>query len=142
MAERLRIEYVVAVEGTVRLRPKEVVNARMATGFVEVVAESIQVLNQVHVALPFLVTTADDSKDVPTEEVRLRYRHLDLRRPQMNRNLRLRHSIIKLIRRYLEDVHDFIEVCSFVEGTKAYSCASNAFSCNDYTCFQMKLKGC
>ncbi|KAH9536749.1 hypothetical protein CY35_16G015900 [Sphagnum magellanicum] len=110
MAERLRIEYVVAVEGTVRLRPKEVVNARMATGFVEVVAESIQVLNQVHVALPFLVTTADDSKDVPTEEVRLRYRHLDLRRPQMNRNLRLRHSIIKLIRRYLEDVHDFIEI--------------------------------
>jgi aspartyl-tRNA synthetase len=39
-----------------------------------------------------------------------RYRHLDLRRPQMNRNLRLRHSIIKIIRRYLEDVHDFIEI--------------------------------
>jgi aspartyl-tRNA synthetase len=68
----LHIEYVVAVEGTMCLHPKVVVNAGMATGLVEVVAERIKVLNQVRVALPFLVTTADDSKDVPTEEVGLR----------------------------------------------------------------------
>ncbi|CAK9214508.1 unnamed protein product [Sphagnum troendelagicum] len=95
-AERLHIECVVVVEGTVHLHPKEVVNAWMATGLVEVVAESIKVLNQVRVALPFLVTTADDSKDVPTEE--------------MSTNLRLHHSMIRLIQRYLEDVLYFVQI--------------------------------
>ncbi|KAG0599742.1 hypothetical protein M758_12G175300 [Ceratodon purpureus] len=109
-AEHVRIEYVVAVEGTVRLRPKEVANARMATGSIEIVAESVQVLNKVGLALPFLVTLADDNNEMPSEEVRLRYRHLDLRRTQMNTNLRMRHNIIKLMRRHLEDVHDFIEI--------------------------------
>ncbi|XP_024358431.1 aspartate--tRNA ligase, chloroplastic/mitochondrial [Physcomitrium patens] len=109
-AQHVRVEYVVAVEGTVQLRPKEVANARMATGSIEIIAESLQVLNKVGLALPFLVTLADDNKEMPSEEVRLRYRHLDLRRAQMNTNLRIRHNIIKLMRRHLEDVHDFIEI--------------------------------
>lgn len=106
----MRLEYVVMVEGHVRARPKDAVNPRMTTGAVEVVAEVLQLLNPVRLALPFLITTSDDVKDAISEEVRLRYRHLDLRRPQMSANLRLRHKVVKTIRRFLEDEHDFVEV--------------------------------
>ncbi|KAH9325729.1 hypothetical protein KI387_005907, partial [Taxus chinensis] len=75
-----------------------------------VAAESIRLLNPVRSALPFLVTTADDANDIITEEVRLRYRHIDLRRQQMSNNLRLRHRVSKIIRLYLEDVHGFVEI--------------------------------
>lgn len=93
-----------------RARPKEAVNPRMGTGALEVVAEDLQLLNPVRLALPFLVTTSDEFKDVITEEVRLRYRHLDLRRPEMNANLRLRHKVVKTIRQFLEDEHNFVEI--------------------------------
>ncbi|XP_044490877.1 aspartate--tRNA ligase, chloroplastic/mitochondrial isoform X2 [Mangifera indica] len=106
----LRLEYVVAVEGVVRSRPSESVNKKMKTGFVEVAAEDVQVLNSVKSKLPFLVTTADDAKDYAKEEIRLRYRCLDLRRQQMHYNILLRHSVVKLFRRYLEDVHGFVEI--------------------------------
>lgn len=106
----LRLEYVVAVEGTVRSRPGDSVNVKMKTGLIEVAAEHVQVLNSVGSKLPFLVTTADDAKDSAKEEIRLRYRYLDLRRKQMNFNIMLRHRVVKLIRRYLEDVHGFVEV--------------------------------
>lgn len=106
----LRLEYVISVEGIVRSRPSESVNTRMKTGMIEVAAEHIDVLNAVRVKLPFLVTTPDDAKDVLKEDIRLRYRCLDLRRPQMNTNLMLRHKVVKLIRRYLEDVHSFVEI--------------------------------
>ncbi|KAI5661211.1 hypothetical protein M9H77_20534 [Catharanthus roseus] len=106
----LRLEYVVAVEGVVRLRPSESVNKKMKTGFVEVAAEHVRVLNSVKLKLPFLVTTADDAKDIAKEEIRLRYRCLDLRRPQMSSNIILRHKVVKLMRRYLEDVHNFVEI--------------------------------
>ncbi|KAL7215595.1 hypothetical protein ACSBR1_027697 [Camellia fascicularis] len=82
----------------------------MMTGMIEVAAEYVQLLNAVRSKLPFLVTTADDVKDSVKEEIRLRYCCLDLRRPQMNSNIMLRHSVVKLIRRYLEDVHGFVEV--------------------------------
>ncbi|THU70082.1 hypothetical protein C4D60_Mb08t21310 [Musa balbisiana] len=59
------------------------------------------------------VTTADSVKDVTTEEIRLRFRFLDLRRAQMQFNLRLRHKVVKLIRRYLEDEHEFVETGTF-----------------------------
>ncbi|XP_024541636.1 aspartate--tRNA ligase, chloroplastic/mitochondrial [Selaginella moellendorffii] len=110
VAERLRIEYVVAVEGTVRSRPQGAANTNLKTGSVEIIADKVEVLNPVSLNLPFLVTPLDQSKNVISEEVRLRYRHLDLRRPQLNANLRLRHRIVKLMRRYLEDVHGFVEV--------------------------------
>ncbi|XP_047261812.1 aspartate--tRNA ligase, chloroplastic/mitochondrial [Capsicum annuum] len=106
----LRLEYVVAIEGVVRPRPAESVNKKMKTGTIEVAAEDVQVLNAVRLKLPFLVTTADDAKDSAKEEIRLRYRCLDLRRPQMSSNIILRHRVVKLLRRYLEDVHDFVEV--------------------------------
>lgn len=98
------------VEGTVRLRPSESLNKKMKTGMIEVAAEHVQVLNAVRAKLPFLITTADDATDSAKEEIRLRYRCLDLRRQQMNSNILLRHKVVKLIRRYLEDVHGFVEV--------------------------------
>ncbi|KAJ9552052.1 hypothetical protein OSB04_016097 [Centaurea solstitialis] len=110
MVNDLRIEYVVSVEGVVRLRPSDSVNKNMKTGMIEVTAEIVQVLNSVRVKLPFLVTSAEDAKDSIKEEIRLRYRCLDLRRPQMNSNIMLRHQVVKLMRRYLEDVHDFVEI--------------------------------
>ncbi|XP_008794885.1 aspartate--tRNA ligase, chloroplastic/mitochondrial [Phoenix dactylifera] len=107
---KLRLEYVIAVEGIVQPRPKESVNNKMKTGAIEVAAEHVIVLNSVNRALPFPVTTADDVKDIITEEIRLRYRFLDLRRQQMQSNLRLRHRVVKVLRRYLEDKHDFVEI--------------------------------
>ncbi|KAF7808648.1 aspartate--tRNA ligase, chloroplastic/mitochondrial [Senna tora] len=106
----LRLEYVVAIEGIVRSRPNESINKKMKTGFIEVAAESVQILNAVKSKLPFLVTTADDAKDSLKEEIRLRYRCLDLRRHQMSSNILLRHNVVKLIRRYLEDTHGFVEI--------------------------------
>lgn len=82
----------------------------MKTGLIEVAAESVQVLNAVRTKLPFLVTTADDAKDSAKEEIRLRYRCLDLRRQQMHSNIMLRHKVVKLIRRHLEDAHGFVEI--------------------------------
>ncbi|KAL5988339.1 hypothetical protein ACLOJK_036103 [Asimina triloba] len=107
---KLRLEYVVSVEGVVRPRPSESVNRKMKTGAIEVAAENVLVLNSVKTSLPFLVTTSEDAKEAVTEEIRLRYRCLDLRRQQMQSNLMLRHRVVKLIRRYLEDVHDFVEI--------------------------------
>ncbi|CAN1184743.1 Aspartate--tRNA ligase, chloroplastic/mitochondrial, partial [Linum perenne] len=106
----LRVEYVVAVEGVVRPRPSESVNKKMKTGLIELPAEHVQVLSVVRTKLPFLVTTGDDAKDSVKEEIRLRYRCLDLRRQQMSNNILLRHSVVKLIRRYLEDLHGFVEI--------------------------------
>ncbi|KAK7341581.1 hypothetical protein VNO80_24516 [Phaseolus coccineus] len=106
----LRLEYVVAIDGVVRSRPNESINKKMITGSVEVAASRVQVLNSVNSKLPFLVTTAEDAKDSLKEEIRLRYRCLDLRRQQMNFNILLRHKVVKLIRRYLEDVHGFVEI--------------------------------
>lgn len=100
----------VSVEGLVRQRPSESINKKMKTGYIEVAAEHVQVLNTVKLKLPFLVTSADDAKESAKEEIRLRYRCLDLRRQQMNFNIMLRHKVVKLLRRYLEDVHDFVEV--------------------------------
>lgn len=106
----LRLEYVVAIQGVVRPRPNQSINKKMKTGFIEIAANEVQLLNSVNAKLPFLVTTTDDAKDSLKEEVRLRYRYLDLRRQQMNSNMLLRHNVVKLMRRYLEDIHGFVEV--------------------------------
>ncbi|KAL2892658.1 Aspartate--tRNA ligase chloroplastic/mitochondrial [Bienertia sinuspersici] len=106
----VRLEYVIAVEGVVRLRPSEAVNKKLKTGMVEVAAEYVKVLNSVKVKLPFLVTTTDDVKDCAKEEIRLRYRCLDLRRHQIHSNIMLRHRVVKLMRRYLEDSLGFVEI--------------------------------
>jgi aspartyl-tRNA synthetase len=107
-AELLRNEYVVKVQGQVTRRPEASLNTKIATGEVEIYAETIEVLNAVHQQLPFQVSSAD--LESVREELRLKYRYLDLRRERMRSNLMLRHELIKIIRRYLEDAQGFIEV--------------------------------
>jgi aspartyl-tRNA synthetase len=130
LAESLRNEYVVKVQGKVTQRPADSLNPKIATGEVEIYAEVIEVLNAVRQQLPFQVSTAD-SESV-REELRLKYRYLDLRRERMRNNLLLRHQIIKTVRRYLEDVGGFIEVetpiltRSTPEGARDYLVPSRA----------------
>ena len=106
-AEQLRNETVIQVAGTVRERPAESINEKLATGRVEVLASAITVLNAVKGNLPFPVSVHDEENT--REELRLRHRYLDLRRERMNRNLRLRHQAVQAMRRHLEDA-GFIEV--------------------------------
>ena len=106
-AEHLRNETVIQVSGTVRARPAESLNDRLATGAIEVLAGSITVLNAVRGNLPFAVSVHDD--EPVREELRLRHRYLDLRRERMAANLRLRHQTVRAIRGYLE-AEGFIEV--------------------------------
>ena len=103
-AEQVRPEYVVAAIGKVRLRDKNVINPKMETGEIEIIAEQLLVLNDAKLP-PF--SPAEDA--IANEEVRLKYRYLDLRRPEMQRNLRLRHNITLAIREYLSS-RDFLEV--------------------------------
>ncbi|MCT0217733.1 aspartate--tRNA ligase [Synechococcus sp. CS-1329] len=107
VAEHLRNETVVQVQGRVRLRPQESLNTRLATGEVEVLASQLTVLNAVRKPLPFPVSVHDEENT--REELRLRHRYLDLRRGRMNGNLRLRARTIQAARRFLEE-QGFIEV--------------------------------
>lgn len=108
MAESLRNEYVVKITGRVTQRPEESLNHRLPTGEVEIYADSIELLNPVRKQLPFQVGTADTEE--VREDLRLKYRYLDLRRDRMSRNLQLRHQVVKSIRRYLEDEQAFMEI--------------------------------
>ena len=103
-AETLRSEDVVRVRGVVRRRPAGTENAKLATGDVEVPADELEILNRSETP-PFVIAAEEE----PAEDVRLRYRYLDLRRPRMQRNLVMRHRIIKAIRDYFDE-HDFIDV--------------------------------
>ncbi len=108
IAETVRNEYVLKVTGTVSQRPTESLNLRIATGEIEIYATSIEILNGVTKQLPFVVSSSE-SESV-REDVRLRYRYLDLRRERMSQNLQLRHQVVKEMRRFLEDEQHFIEV--------------------------------
>ena len=94
-AERLRNEYVVSVTGTVRERPAGTVNPHLASGKVELIASRIELLNRSE-PLPFQLD------EQVGEEVRLRYRYLDLRREVMSQRLRLRHRLTRSMRSYLD----------------------------------------
>jgi aspartyl-tRNA synthetase len=107
-AEALRNEYVVQIQGRVTPRPAESLNPKLPTGEIEIYADRIELLNAVHQQLPFQVSSADTES--VREELRLKYRYLDLRRDRMRQNLLLRHQIVQTIRRYLEDYQGFIEV--------------------------------
>jgi aspartyl-tRNA synthetase len=107
-ADDLRNEYVVKITGRVTHRPEDSLNPRLSTGEVEVYADRIELLNAVRKQLPFQVSVTDS--EPVREELRLKYRYLDLRRDRMNHNLQLRHQVIKTMRRYLEDVQGFMEV--------------------------------
>jgi aspartyl-tRNA synthetase len=107
VAEHLRNETVIQVEGTVRERPADAINDKLTTGRVEVLASAITVLNSVKGTLPFPVSVHDEENT--REELRLRHRYLDLRRARMARNLQLRHATVRAIRGYLEG-EGFLEV--------------------------------
>jgi len=100
-AERLRNEYCVRIRGRVRLRPESQWNESMATGKIELVAEEVELLNA-SAPLPLMMTEDDG------EEIRLRYRYLDLRRPRMQHNMRIRSKLNQAIHKHL-DGHGFSE---------------------------------
>ncbi len=104
----LRNEYVVKITGRVTKRPDDSLNPRLPTGEVEVYADQVELLNAVRKQLPFQVSIAETES--VREDLRLRYRYLDLRRERMSQNLQLRHQVIKAIRRFLEDEQGFIEI--------------------------------
>mgnify|MGYP000232026748 FL=1 len=103
-AEDVRSEYVLAIRGIVRERSPETVNPKMQTGKIEVVVSEMRVLNKAKTP-PFYV---EDGIDVD-ETVRLKHRYIDLRRPEMQKNLIMRHKIVHEMRQFL-DAHDFLEV--------------------------------
>jgi aspartyl-tRNA synthetase len=107
-AEDLRNEYVVKITGRVTQRPEESLNPKLSTGEIEIYADQIELLNTVGKQLPFQVSTAET--ETVREDLRLKYRYLDLRRFRMNSNLQLRHQVVKAMRRFLEDEKGFIEV--------------------------------
>ncbi len=107
-AENIRNEYVIKITGRVSQRPEESLNPNLPTGEVEVYADEIDVLNAVRKQLPFQISS--DEADTVRENIRLKYRYLDLRRDRLNQNLHLRHQVVKAIRRFLEDEEDFTEV--------------------------------
>ena len=102
--KRLRSEFVVGVRGQVRRRSPDTVNPKIPTGDVEVVAVALTLLNEARTP-PFSV--ADDTP--VSEDVRLRYRYLDLRRPRVHQNLVLRHRLTTAIRRYF-DANGFLDI--------------------------------
>ena len=103
-AKRVRPEFVVAALGRVERRAPEAVNAKMPTGEVEVVLRELRVLSEAKTP-PFQI--AEDAS--ASDETRLRYRYLDLRRPRMQQNLQLRHRVLLAVRRYFDE-RGFLEI--------------------------------
>jgi len=123
-ANNLRGEYVVEISGKVHLRPKDQINRKMKSGKVEIVAEEIELINKAR-TIPFQI---DGLTDV-SEEIRLKYRYLDLRREEMQRNLITRAKATAFIRNYLND-QGFLDIeTPFLtkatpEGARDYLCPS------------------
>ncbi|MDX1700740.1 MAG: aspartate--tRNA ligase [Melioribacteraceae bacterium] len=104
LGKSLRTEYVISIEGKVRKRPEGTENSAISTGAVDVMVDNLIVLNEA-VTTPFQIK---DDIDV-SEELRLKYRYLDLRRSSMQQNLKLRHYFYQLIRKYF-DAQNFLEI--------------------------------
>ncbi|GAC1301399.1 MAG: aspartate--tRNA ligase [Steroidobacteraceae bacterium] len=102
LAERVRNEYVLKVTGLVRLRPSGTANSKLPSGRVEVLCQTLEILNRAE-PLPFQLD------EIVSEEVRLRFRYLDLRREEMRERLLLRHRITRAMRQYLDD-HGFVDI--------------------------------
>jgi len=103
-AKQLRGEYVIAVSGVVEPRPEGMVNARMATGAVEMAAAEIELLNVARTP-PFMIS----GEIIANEDLRLKYRYLDLRRPEMQRNMLIRHQSYQIVRSYFAS-KGFVEI--------------------------------
>lgn len=104
LAEKIRNEYVIAVSGVVSPRPEGTVNPNLQTGQIEVYAGELQVFNAAKTP-PFYI---EDGIEVD-ESLRLRYRYLDLRRPEMKENMLLRHKVVRSLRAVLDE-QDFVEI--------------------------------
>lgn len=104
IADDVRPEFVLKIEGVVRMRPKDQENPKMATGEIEILGDGIEIFSRAKTP-PFEV----DSDKPVGEDLRLKYRYLDLRRGRMKRNIVMRHKIIKRLRDLMEE-EDFIEV--------------------------------
>ncbi len=104
LAEEVRPEYVIQATGVVRARPEGLVNPNLATGEIEVEVSELNILNTAKTP-PFAINEETDVRD----EVRLKYRYLDLRRERMQKNLVLRHKITTFIRNYM-DQNDFVDI--------------------------------
>ncbi|MGY3748421.1 aspartate--tRNA ligase [Vagococcus salmoninarum] len=104
IADTCRTEYVIEITGEVIKRVPEAINPKMATGEFEIMATDITILNASK-TVPFGIEEGTPSN----EELRLKYRYLDLRRPEMLANMKLRHAVTRSIREYLDD-HGFIDV--------------------------------
>ena len=135
-AEALRSEYVVKIVGKVFQRPEESLNPKLPTGEVEIYADSIELLNNVSKQLPFQVCTSE--YESVREDLRLKYRYLDLRSDRMAQNLQLRHQVVKAMRRFLEDQENFLEIetpiltRSTPEGARDYLVPSRVNPANWY----------
>jgi len=106
-AKELRSEFVVRVEGLVQKRPVKDINQNLVTGEIEILAQNLEILAEAK-TLPFEISK-DEKKEETKEELRLKYRYLDLRREKMKKNLIFRHKIVKFIRDFF-DKNGFIEV--------------------------------
>jgi aspartyl-tRNA synthetase len=104
VAKRLRSEFVIGVCGVVQRRSEDTINPKLATGEVEVLSRAIRILNEAKTP-PFQI--AEDSP--VSEDVRLKYRYLDLRRPRLQYNMGLRHRVTMAVRKYF-DAHGFWEI--------------------------------
>ena len=130
--QRVRAEWVLRVTGTVRRRPKGAENPDLPTGEIEIDVQSFSVLNPSK-PLPFLINKEEEVD----ENLRLKYRYLDLRRERMTRNLELRHRVIKFIRDYLDE-HGFLEIETPIlfkttpEGARDYLVPSRVHPCEFY----------
>ncbi len=103
MFEKIRNEYVIMIKGKVTRRPEETYNEKLPTGQVEIYPDFVEVLSEAK-PVPFVL----DDESV-SEDVRLKYRYLDIRRPQMYSKLKLRHDVVKAVRNYMNN-QDFLEV--------------------------------
>ena len=104
LAQTLRNEYVVCITGQVKARKEGYINKNMKTGEIEVIADTIEILNTC-IPLPFEI---DTDKNL-SEEIRFKYRYLDLRAPRMVRNLTMRHKIAQCVRKYFDE-NGFLEI--------------------------------
>jgi aspartyl-tRNA synthetase len=132
LARSLRSEFVVAVSGKVAHRPEGTVNPRLATGEIEVHPQLLTILNK-SLTPPF----QPGAKELPNEDLRLKYRYLDLRRPEQQATMLLRHRIIRGMRTFFDE-HDFIDVetpmlgRSTPEGARDYLVPSRVHHGNFY----------
>ncbi len=107
-ADRLRNEYVISVSGVVRMRSEETINPNLATGRLEVRADSLVILNASE-PVPLPVSSQANRSGLASQDLRLRYRYLDLRRPAMQARLIARHRLYQIVHRYF-DALNFLEI--------------------------------